>query len=79
MALHKVNKKWNTTNLLSNGKEIKFRPFTVGEQKNIIIRKIRKGSLERYLLWRVVKHLDFLVSHGEVLMLQTGVNQECTG
>jgi len=55
MALHKVNKKWNTTNLLSNGKEIKFRPFTVGEQKNIIL--VRQTKKKDAHVWKAIMDL----------------------
>jgi hypothetical protein len=39
MALPIVQKKYYTTKLFSSGKEIKFRPFTLGEQKVIILAK----------------------------------------
>lgn len=39
MALPIVQKKYYTTELFSSGKKIKFRPFTLGEQKIIILAK----------------------------------------
>ena len=39
MSLPKLEKKWFTANIRSTGKEIQFRPFTVGEQKQIMLIK----------------------------------------
>jgi hypothetical protein len=39
MPLPKVKQKWYKTKILSDGKEIRMRPFTIGEQKQIMLTK----------------------------------------
>jgi len=52
MALPKIEKKWYTTNLLLSGKEVKFRPFTIGEQKAIMLAK--ESFDEQYKVYEAI-------------------------
>jgi len=38
-SLPKLEKQWNSTKLIQSGREVKFRPFTIGEQKEIMLIK----------------------------------------
>ncbi len=44
MGLPKIDVKWHKTKIKSNGKSVTFRPFTIGEQKQIMMIKATDGS-----------------------------------
>ena len=49
MALPKLKQAWFKTKLLSTGKEVRFRPFSVGEQKRVmLVRSTSKNDIELY-------------------------------
>ena len=49
MALPKIKQIYHRTKLFSDNKEVKFRPFTVGEQKQImVIKETKKKESDLY-------------------------------
>jgi len=68
MPLPKIEKKYHRTKLISNNKEIKFRPFTIGEQKQIML--VKETAKEEINIYKAIADLVQNCTEGiEVLNL----------
>jgi len=56
MTLPVIEKKWYKTKILNTKKEVKFRPFTVGEQKKIMLTKTKNPD-NTFLLYEATMEM----------------------